>query len=419
MLAVDLRDLLRAEGTKDENRLRLLHTIMARPGTQAYLARRSGQSTGAVSDAVRELAAKGFVVVSEQDGRSKPVTLAKTTGAAVGIELGFRYSAVVARRVEQSYHEAEVKLRRVGAARGMGYWLPEVADAVQEAVGALGEEEITAIGLGVPRVVNPPDAALVPPALPPWKEGDNPAQVLTEELASRTSGPRLVAPHVVLDNDANLAAYAHSIYEFDTAETLIGIKASTGIGAGIIIAGKIFRGFRGAAGEIGHVVVQPGGAFCSCGGRGCLETIVGADALVEQAKTTLGHRKLPEPQDLEELVRWAQDGNVTCQRVLRDAAEALGFAIGNLCNVLSPNIVVLSGAFGREAAGFTMEPLAAAISLSAMRATVQKDAKGREGVRVEGTKLNHPAAHGALVVALEGTKYDASSGARPSRNRPR
>jgi MarR family len=194
LLPVRLRDLLRAEGTRDENRLKLLHTIMARPGTQATLARRSGQSTGAVSDAVKELAAKGFVVVSEQDGRSKPVAMAETTGAAVGIELGFRYSAVVARRVEQSYHEAEVKLRSVGAARGTGLWLPEVVEAVQEAVDSLGEEEIAAIGLGVPRIVNPPDAALVPPLLPPWKEGDNPAQLLAEELRNRTSGPRLVAP---------------------------------------------------------------------------------------------------------------------------------------------------------------------------------------------------------------------------------
>jgi predicted NBD/HSP70 family sugar kinase len=223
----------------------------------------------------------------------------------------------------------------------------------------------------------------------------------------------------LLDNDANLAAYAQSIYEYDAAETLIGVKASTGIGAGIIIAGNIFRGFRGAAGEIGHMVVQPGGEFCSCGGRGCLESIVGADALVDQAKKTLGHRRLPEPKDLEELVQWAHGGNVTCQRVLREAAATLGFAIGNLCNILSPNVVVLSGAFGREAAEFTMEPLAAAIWQSAMRATVEKDAKG-SGVRVEATKLRHPAAHGALVVALEGTKYEASGGAvRSSRSRAR
>jgi predicted NBD/HSP70 family sugar kinase len=416
-----LRDLLRAEGTKDENRLKLLHTIMARPGTQAYLSRRSGLSPGTVSDAVRDLAAKGFVVVADKDGRSKPVTIAKTTGAAVGIELGFRYSAVVTRRADQRREESEVRRCSVGAAAGTERWVAEVADAVQEAVDNLGEEDIAAIGLGVPRVVNPPDAALVPPALPPWKQGDNPAQLLAGELSNRTSGPRLVAPHVVLDNDANLAAYAHSIYEFDTAETLIGIKASTGIGAGIIIAGQIFRGARGVAGEIGHVVVQPGGAFCSCGGRGCLESLVGADALLEQAKTTLGHRRLTPPKDLEELVQWAHGGNVTCQRVLREAGETLGFAVGNLCNILSPNVVVVSGAISREAADFTMKPLAAAVERSAMRATFEKDAKGRDGVTVMATKMDHPAAHGALVVALEGTKYEPASrgAARSSRNRSR
>src|SRR5437879_4267909 len=88
LLTVDLRDLLTAGGVKDENRLKLLRTIMARPGTQAYLSRRSGLSPGTVSDAVRELVAKGFAL-SEKDGKSRPVTIARTTGAAVGIELGF------------------------------------------------------------------------------------------------------------------------------------------------------------------------------------------------------------------------------------------------------------------------------------------------------------------------------------------
>ena len=121
--------------------------------------------------------------------------------------------------------------------------------------------------------------------------------MLADELRSGR-GPRFMAPQVVLDNDANAAAYAESIYGFDDAETLIGIKASTGIGAGIIIAGKIHRGARGTSGEIGHMVVDRDGQFCSCGGRGCLETLIGADALVEQARTVLGHRKLESPAGL-------------------------------------------------------------------------------------------------------------------------
>jgi predicted NBD/HSP70 family sugar kinase len=157
------------------------------------------------------------------------------------------------------------------------------------------------------------------------------------------------------------------------------------------------------------MVVDPGGRFCSCGGRGCLETLVGADALVEQAKTVLGHRRLESPKDLEELMRMADRGNLGCERVLRDAATTLGLAIGSLCNVLNPNVVVLSGAFGRsEAVRYTLEPCRTAIRQTAMRAAID------EGFTVSATKIPHPAAHGALVVALEGTKYPATSG----RSRP-
>jgi predicted NBD/HSP70 family sugar kinase len=408
LLPVHLRDLLTAGGVKDENRRNLLCTIMAKPGTQAYLSRRSGLSPGTVSDAVKELVAKGFVL-SDKDGRSKSVTMARTTGAAVGIELGFRYAAVVARRVEQSYDDAQVQLCSVGAALGPVRWVEEVAKAVREAVSELGEEEIASIGLGIPRVVDPRKAKLVPPFLPPWNDGEDPAHMLADELRGGR-GPRFVAPQVVLDNDANVAAYAESIYGFENAETLIGIKASTGIGAGIVVAGKIFRGARGTAGEIGHMVVDPNGRFCSCGGRGCLETLIGADALVEQARTVLGHRRMESPQDLEELMRMADRGNLACERVLREAATTLGYAIGNLCNVLNPNVVVLSGAFGRaEAVRYTLGPCQAAICQTAMRAATD------EGFMVSATRIQHPAAHGALVVALEGTKYPGVAG----RSRPR
>ena len=356
-----------------------------------------------MSDAVRELGDKGFIH-SDKDGKSRAVTIVRTAGAAVGVELGFRYAAIVARRVEQGYDSAEVQLCSVGAAAGATRWVEEVARAVRDAVTELGEEEITAIGLGIPRVVDPQTGELAPPFMPPWNDGENPARMLADELRDGR-GPAFTAPRVVLDNDANVAAYAESIYGFENAVTLIGIKASTGIGAGIVIDGKIFRGARGTAGEIGHMVVDPGGRFCSCGGRGCLETIIGADALVEQAKTVLGHKKMESPQDLEELVRMANRGNLACERVLREAAATLGFAIGNLCNVLNPNVVVLSGAFGRpEAVKYTLRPCDEAIRRSAMRAATD------ERLTVSATKIQHPAAHGALVVALDGTSYPSTSG---------
>ena len=87
--------------------------------------------------------------------------------------------------------------------------------------------------------------------------------MLFEELGRGSKKPRVVAPKVVLDNDANLAALAESVYAWDEAEVLIAIKASTGIGVGVVIGGRMFRGARGAAGEFGHIVIRPEEAFRS------------------------------------------------------------------------------------------------------------------------------------------------------------
>jgi predicted NBD/HSP70 family sugar kinase len=397
-MAVHLRELLaNPSTTREESRSHLLRTIMAKSGSQVYLSRRSGLSQATVSTLVGELEGKGWVTVTKKTAKESHVEVAPTIGAAVGIELGFRHTAVVARRVEQPYGYAKVNLVRVGAAQGR--WLSGVAEAVRDAVAELGEDEIAAIGLAVPRVVDPKNGTLLPPALPPWTATDNPGVMLFEELARGGKKPQVVAPRVVLDNDANLAALAESVYAWDDAEILIGIKASTGIGAGVVIGGRMFRGARGAAGEIGHIVINPAGEFCPCGGRGCLETVIGADALVLQAKTVLGHANQPSPGDLEELVRMATLGNVSCQRVLVEAARTLGYAIGNLCNIINPSIVVLGGAFGREdAVKFTLVPCQEALRQTAMHAAAIP------GVVVQ-SKVPHAAAHGALIIALEGTAY--------------
>lgn len=370
---------------------------MARPGNQAYLSRRSGLSAGTVSEAIPELEKKGLIRTAKQ-GKNKNVWMAETAGVAVGIELGFQFTAIVARRVEQRHDEAKTKVCHVGAAKGSANWLTEMSDGIREVVSELGQdvEDIASVGLGIPRMVHPPSGTLTPPLLPPWDTDENPAHLLADALSKGSWSPK-----VLLDNDANLAALAESTYAFDTAETLIAVKASTGIGAGIIVGGRLFRGGRGVAGEIGHVVLDPNGRYCSCGGRGCLETFIGADALVEQARTVLGGRRQDSPETLEQLVQKAGGGNLVCQRVLREAASLLGFAIGNLCNVLNPQVVVLGGAFGRpDAVKYTLGPCQDAVRRSAMRAAHE------EGFEVRASGLQHAAAHGALVLGLEGTTYD-------------
>ena len=390
-----LSELLRQpQRAKEENRLRLLSVIMAKSGNQTYLSRRSGLSQAAVSEAVKELQDAG-VVRRREEGRGV-VEMAPTTGAAVGIELGYQHTAVVARRVDQSYDQASTKVYQVGAARGPGIWLDEVAEGVRAMVAeATGDSnDIATVGMGIPRMVIPRTGELTLPHLPPWDSAQNPATLLRERLRRGNW-----APDVKLDNDATLAALAESTYSFPEVETLVSVKVSTGVGAGIVIGGKLYRGDQGVAGEVGHTVVDPEGRFCSCGGRGCLETLIGADALLEQARTVLGSRS-KSPPSLQMLVSLANQNDLVCQRVLRDAAERLGFALGNLCNILNPQVIIIGGAFGRVgAAEMIIEPCRNALRQSAMKAAVQ-------GLQVVTSQVDHAAAHGALVLGLQGTTFD-------------
>jgi predicted NBD/HSP70 family sugar kinase len=154
------------------------------------------------------------------------------------------------------------------------------------------------------------------------------------------------------------------------------------------------------AGEIGHTVVEPGGKFCLCGGRGCLETVLGGDALVEQARTALGHRPSNPPKTLEELLQKARSGNMLARRVLAEGASSLGHAIGNVCNVLNPDIVVIGGAWGQSGvADVIIGPCLDGVRQTAMAAAYE------EGFSLVPSRLPTAVSHGALVMGIHGTSY--------------
>src|SRR6202012_4358449 len=99
---------------------------------------------------------------------------------------------------------------------------------------------------------------------------------------------RLEIP-VMVDNDANLGALAEAAFGAGrSAGDLVYLKVSSGIGAGLILNGRLYRGAGGLAGELGHVLVDPDGIVCRCGNRGCLETVAGTGALVDGLRPTHG-----------------------------------------------------------------------------------------------------------------------------------
>jgi predicted NBD/HSP70 family sugar kinase len=348
-----------------------------------------------VSTTVRDLEKEGIVRCTRV-GQNVVVTMQPTTGVSVGVELGFQNSAVVARQVHQPFTEARVRTVRVGGNHGVQRWLEAVVGLIPGITSEAGSgpEDLATIGLGIPRMVDPRTQQLTSPLLAPWEDVPDPAGRITERLRSLARDNSYDLPQelqVRLDNDAALGALAESTYTHPRKETLVYIKASTGVGAGIVISGRVFRGRRGVAGEIGHTTVNREGRFCLCGGRGCLETVVGGDSLIEQAQV-LGSRS---PKSVDELAERARQGNAVCSRVLREAGFRLGRAIGDLCNILNPDVVVLGGALGR-AADLVLEPCRDGLAETAVKAAYEEE------FELVASNVEHATAHGALLLGIEG-----------------
>jgi len=115
------------------------------------------------------------------------------------------------------------------------------------------------------------------------------------------------------------------------------IQAGHRIGAGLIVNGQIFTGASGSAGEFGHMTVNPEGAICRCGNRGCLETEAGGTFLLDSLRVSHG------VLTLKDLLRLASEGDLGCTRVVSDAGRKIGLAAANLCNVFNPERIIVGG----------------------------------------------------------------------------
>ena len=157
---------------------------------------------------------------------------------------------------------------------------------------------------------------------------------------------------VVAENDANAAALGEARQGAGLGSgNIIFITVSTGIGAGLVLGGKIYRGSRGFAGEAGHMVVKPDGPLCGCGRRGCLETVSSGTAIGRLANEAIHSGKVSALRDIAPL------GNITApdvfaaakkddplaKEILNEAIHYLGIGLVNLVNLLNPEVIVIGG----------------------------------------------------------------------------
>jgi predicted NBD/HSP70 family sugar kinase len=306
----------------------------AGPASRSDLARSTGLSRPTVSSIVAGLQAAGILDEADETaagGAGRPaalVRLNRRAGVALGIDFGKRHLRVaIADLGHEVLAERSVELAfDHDAATG----IERAAELFESLLAETGLDRSAVVGaaMGLPGPVTGPDGELGSSTILPGWVGVRAAQAMSARLGM----------NVGVDNDANLGALA----EWTTGaargcHTIAYVKVSTGIGAGLIVDGRPFRGASGTAGELGHTVIDPNGPICRCGNRGCLETLVGAQALLDALRPSLGDISTAD------MLERAAAGDAACRRILDDAGTAIGGAMATLCNLVNPQRIVVGG----------------------------------------------------------------------------
>lgn len=237
-----------------------------------------------------------------------------------------------------------------------------VVRAIAELLGGL-DGRVTAVGVGSPGLVRD-GVVMFAPNLEGWSQ-----PVPLEEMVGEAVG----VP-VVVDNDANVGALGEWAGGAGRgARHLLGVWLGTGVGGGLVLDGKPYRGAFGGAGELGHMIVQRGGALCGCGRRGCVEAYAGRAALEAAAAASLEAGRPTALADIQErrgkkrmtAAVWAEalaEGDALASRLLGDAVEALGCGIASAINLLDLDTVVIGGGLADKLGQTLVDQVEAATS---------------------------------------------------------
>jgi glucokinase len=265
------------------------------------------------------------------------------------------------------------RVRRLWSGGDRAEVLNTMVEAVSEARGAA--PEVTAVGFGIPALLDfEAGVAMSSVHLP------------LEDLAFRALMEERLGLPVYVDNDANLAALAEQrVGAARGARNVVMLTLGTGIGSGIVIDGRVFRGSTGAGAEIGHMTIDEHGPPCqgTCPGRGCLEVMAsgtamgreGTDAGRRHPESALG-RAVAQRGLLtgEEVTQLAVGGDEAARSVMAAVGRSLGAGLASVVNIFEPEVVVVGG--GASAAGdLLLEPAREVVAQRALR-------PGRDHVRI-------------------------------------
>ncbi|MFB9991132.1 ROK family protein [Deinococcus oregonensis] len=305
------------------------------PISRSELADATGLTAASITHMVNELEAFNLLVETPSSVRNigrRPtlLTFNQNRGQVIGVEVSRSgvqairsdFGGRTLARLERPFQPS------ASVEKGLGVVREVIADIIDVQLSLLG------IGVGVPGPVDSTAGVVIePPNFGGWRN-----VALTASLSEHFGVP------CWLDDDAKAAAFGERWYGAGrNEETLLYISLRSGVGAGLILGDRVYRGAHELAGEIGHTTIHVDGPLCECGNRGCLETLVSVPAIMQEAR-----RLGLSAQNPAELHQLALEGNLVAQNIKERVYLYLSAALVNAVNHYDPAVIVLGGQLVRS-----------------------------------------------------------------------
>jgi predicted NBD/HSP70 family sugar kinase len=329
---------------KQINRMALVRQLASVPGmSRAALAETVGLTKSTISMLVRELMDEGWLSESALrttgalGRRATPLHIDGSRLALLGADLGITAARMVATNLlGEVLAEQELPYSDASDATSC---IRQMADGLQAlaASEALATRTVLGVGVGLHGVVDDATGILQHAPHQGWRNID-----VGSQLRALFEGTQLSGLPLFIQNEANVAALAELEFSGESGtDPLIYLSINYGVGAGIIVNGRLLTGLYGFAGEVGHTILQQGGPLCSCGRRGCADALIGLQALMDEV---YGKLQPSTPEQLERLFTQADAGDEHAARAVQAAGHNLGVLLNNLWVAFDPMCIVIGGA---------------------------------------------------------------------------
>jgi glucokinase-like ROK family protein len=399
---------MRKRSTRDirrSNQLSVLQCVYAAGSiTRQQIAEETGLSTATVANVVSDLLSYGLVIESgyegSQGGRPRAILTAHiTNGFFVGVDVAETYihfdlfdlGLNLRHATQHDLHTEENRPTQIASHIKTG-----LDDLLEQA--RAPREKVLGVGVSMPGPVEQRSGVSI--FAPNWGWHDVPLLKLLQELIDLP---------IYLDNPLKALAIAELWFGAGRGiDNLVAVNLGTGIGAGVVVDGVLYRGSSNCAGEWGHTNIAIDGRECRCGSRGCVEAYAGAPGIVQMIREVAPQSQLLHHDDqtatIAALAAALREDDLVARQVLREIVRYLGPGIANLINMYNPQVVVIGGWVSSQLGPYLLRELNQVVPRYALK-------RALEATTIQLCYLLHnPVSTGAATFALEGFLRSAERG---------